>query len=72
MDSNEEVRKMYPSPAVLSNKKRLKPEGLVARNNRKRLLPEGLIVRNNKRKRVPQETVVLDNAKYLIEVFMID
>ena len=58
MDSNEEVRKMYPSPAVLSNKERLKPEGLVARNNRKYLLPEGLIVRNNRKHLLPEGLIV--------------
>ena len=63
---------MYPSPAVLSNKKHLAPEGFIVRNNRKRILPEGLIVQNNKRKQAYPETVVSDNIKYLIEVFVID
>ena len=72
MDSNEEVRKMYPSPAVLSNKKHLAPEGFIVRDNRKHLLPEGFIVRDNKRKQTYLGTVVSDNTKYLIEVFVID
>ena len=72
MDSNEEVRKMYPSSAVLSNKKHLAPEGFIVRNNRKHLAPEGLIVRDNKRKQAYSETVVSDNTKYLIDVFVID
>ena len=86
MDSNEEVRKMYPSPAVLSNKKHLAPEGLIVRdnmknlphkglfvrNNRKHLAPEGLIVRDNKRKQTYPGIVVSDNTKYLIKVFVID
>ena len=72
MDSNEEVRKMYPSPAVLSNKKHLAPEGLITRDNMKNLLPEGLIARNNKRKQTYPGIVVSDNTKYLIKVFVID
>jgi len=58
MDSNEEVRKMYPSPAVLSNKKRLLPEGLIVRDNRKHLTPEGLVARNN-RKRLLSEGLIV-------------